>query len=242
VNTGAIDPLAEIAAIALAHGVWMHVDGAYGALAAIAAPEKFAGLERVDSLSLDPHKWLYQPLDCGCLLYHDVAIARKTFAYTGSYAKQLSTDPIEGFAFFEESMELSRRFRGLKLWLSLRYHGMEGFRAAIQRDLQHAQRLALAIDHTPELERLAPVELSAVCFRHLVSANADEGSRNHFNLALLKRVIARGKVYLSNAELKGKFCLRACIVNHLTKDSDIDAVVPEVLATAEEMQREGAAG
>jgi aromatic-L-amino-acid/L-tryptophan decarboxylase len=236
VNTGAIDPLREIAAIARAHKMWLHVDGAYGALAAIAAPEKFDGIELVDSLSLDPHKWLYQPLDCGCLLYRDIDNARKTFMYTGSYAKQLSSDPIEGFAFFEESMELSRRCRALKLWLSLRYHGLASFRAAIQRDLDHAQHLARFVDHTPLLEWLAPVELSAVCFRHLVRENASDEERNAFNLALLKRIIRRGKVYMSNAELKGKFCLRVCIVNHLTKDSDIDAIVPEVLDTAREIQ------
>jgi aromatic-L-amino-acid/L-tryptophan decarboxylase len=236
VNTGAIDPLPEIAEIAHTHGAWLHVDGAYGALAAIAAPEKFAGLPLLDSLSLDPHKWLYQPLDCGCLLYRDIEMARKTFKYTGSYAKQLSSDPIEGFAFFEESMELSRRCRGLKLWLSLRYHGLDTFRAAIGRDLQHAQRLAKAVDEEGTLERLAPVELSAVCFRHRLREDASEEERNAFNLALLKRMIRRGKVYLSNAELHGKFCLRACIVNHLTKDSDVDAVVPEVIATAREIE------
>ena len=236
VNTGAIDPLREIATIARAHKIWLHVDGAYGALAAIAAPEKFDGIELVDSLSLDPHKWLYQPLDCGCLLYRDIDNARKTFMYTGSYAKQLSSDPIEGFAFFEESMELSRRCRALKLWLSLRYHGLESFRAAIRRDLEHAQRLAQVVDVTPKLERLAQVALSAVCFRHIVRQDASEEERNAFNLALLKRMIRRGKVYLSNAELKGKFCLRACIVNHLTKDSDIDAVIHEVLGTARELQ------
>jgi aromatic-L-amino-acid decarboxylase len=235
VNTGAIDPLREIATIAREHDVWMHVDGAYGALAAIAAPEKFDGLSLGDSLSLDPHKWLYQPLDCGCLLYRDVARARQTFTYTGSYAKQLSADPIEGFAFFEESIELSRRFRGLKLWLSLRYHGLDGFREAIRQDLDHAQRLAKALDHCVEVECLAPVELSAVCFRHLLRKDASEDERNRFNLALLKRLIARGRIYLSNAELKGKFCLRACIVNHLTKDSDIDAVVPEILEAAREI-------
>jgi aromatic-L-amino-acid/L-tryptophan decarboxylase len=236
VNTGAIDPLREIAAIARAHGVWMHVDGAYGALAAIAAPEKFDGLALADSLSLDPHKWLYQPLDCGCLLYRDVALARQTFTYTGTYAKQLSADPIEGFAFFEESIELSRRFRALKLWLSLRYHGLEGFRSAIRQDLDHAQRLAAAVETCPALERVGPpVELSAVCFRHRVRQDASEEARNRFNLEVLKRMISRGRVYLSNTELHNKFCLRACIVNPLTKDSDIDAVVPEVLETAREL-------
>jgi aromatic-L-amino-acid/L-tryptophan decarboxylase len=185
VNTGSIDPLREIAAIARSHDLWMHVDGAYGALAAIAAPEKFDGLSLADSLSLDPHKWLYQPLDCGCLLYRDVGSAQSTFTYTGNYAKQLSSDPVEGFAFFEESIELSRRFRALKVWLSLRYHGLHSFRAAIQQDLDHAQRLAWAIEDSASLELLGPVELSAVCFRHLLDKDASEETRNRFNLALL---------------------------------------------------------
>src|SRR6202142_422626 len=232
VNTGSIDPLREIAAIAHSHDLWMHADGAYGALAAIAAPEKFDGLALADSVSLDPHKWLYQPLDCGCLLYKDVGSAQSTFTYTGNYAKQLSSDPVEGFAFFEESIELSRRFRALKVWLSLRYHGLNAFRAAIQQDLDHAQHLAAAIEDSQSLELLGPVELSAVCFRHLLNEDASEETRNRFNLALLKCIVARGRVYLSNAELKGKFCLRACIVNHRTKKTDIDAVVREVLEVA----------
>src|SRR5438067_4603470 len=184
VNTGSIDPLMEIAEIARAHDLWLHIDGAYGALAALAVPEKFRGLAEADSLSLDPHKWLFQPLDCGCLLYRDPEIARKTFAYTGAYAKQLSSDPIEGFAFFEESMELSRRFRALKLWLSLRYHGLQAFRAAIRMNLDQAQRLTTAIKARDELELSGPVELSAVCFRHIISHDATEEARNHFNLKL----------------------------------------------------------
>ena len=235
VNTGSIDPLAEIAAIARAHDLWLHIDGAYGALAALAAPKKFRGLSEADSISLDPHKWLFQPLDCGCLLYRDSEIARETFTYTGTYAKQLSSDPIEGFVFFEESMELSRRFRALKLWLSLRFHGLEAFRDAIRLNLEQAQHLATAVKACAELELVGPVELSAVCFRHLVSDQTTEEQRNQFNLALLKKIVGRGNVYLSNAELKGKFCLRACIVNHLTTDADIDDVVPEVLAAASEI-------
>src|SRR5579864_531293 len=235
VNTGSIDPLAEIAAICRAHNVWLHVDGAYGALAAIAEPAKFRSLAEADSLSLDPHKWLYQPLDCGCLLYKDSEIARRTFTYTGSYARQLSSDPIEGFAFFEESMELSRRFRALKLWLSLRYHGLQNFRLAIRRNLDLAQRLAAAVRNSSQLEITAPVELSAVCFRHRLAEQASEEARNRFNVALLKRIVSRGKIYISNAELRGKFCLRACIVNHLTEDKDIEAVVPEVLSAALEV-------
>ena len=236
VNTGAIDPLRDIADITHAHGAWMHVDGAYGALAAIAVPEKFDGLAQADSLSLDPHKCLYQPLDCGCLLYRDLPMARQTFAYTGDYARQLSDDPIEGFAFFEESIELSRRCRALKLWLSLRYHGLGAFREAIRRDLDYAQRLAAAVRACPDLEFVAMGELSAVCFRHRMGPGASEEERNQFNMALMKHIVRRGRVYLSNAMLEGKFCLRACIVNHLTKDSDINAVVPEVLAAARDVQ------
>jgi len=238
VNTGAIDPLEEIASIAQKHRLWMHVDGAYGALAAIAVPEKFQGLALADSISLDAHKWLYQPLDCGCLLYRDPDHARRAFSYTGSYARQLSSDPLEGFAFFEESMELSRRFRALKLWLSLRYHGMNAFREAIRQNLEQAQTLAAKIRESPDLELVAPVELSAVCFRHRVTASAPDDLRNRFNLTLLKKIIARGRIYLSNAELDGKFCLRACIVNHLTTISDVEEIVPEVLNAAAEIGRD----
>jgi len=229
VNTGAIDPLPEIAAIARRHDLWMHVDGAYGALAAIVAPGKFTGMDLADSLSLDPHKWLYQPLDCGCLLYRDVNAAHAAFAHTGDYAKALTNDPVEGLAFFEESVELSRRFRALRLWLSLRYHGLQAFRAAIQKDLDLAQRLATAIAKQPGLELLAPVQLSAACFRYRGTGSLSEAELNRRNAAILKGVVQRGRVYLSNATLRGKFCLRACIVNHRTTADDVDSVIPEVL-------------
>ncbi len=233
VSTGAVDPLAEIAGIARRHNLWLHVDGAYGALAAMVVPDKFVGLDRADSVSLDPHKWLYQPLDCGCLLYRNASAAQASFAHTGDYAKTLSADPIEGFAFFEESLELSRRFRALKLWVSLRYHGLEAFRAAVRKDLELARRLATAIGEYPELELCAPVELSAVCFRY--KGNHPEGELNGLNARILKRVLQRGHVYVSNATLRGKFCLRACVVNHRTTESDVDSVVTEVLAAAAEV-------
>jgi len=235
VNTGAVDPLRKIAEIAHRHGAWFHVDGAYGALAAMAVPGKFDGLDLADSISLDPHKWLYQPLDCGCLLYRSSEAAQKAFAHSGDYARSLSADPVEGFAFFEESLELSRRFRALKLWLSLRYHGLEAFRESIALDLAHAQRLAETVENEAQLELLAPVELSAVCFRHRGAGRLANEELNRFNQALLKRVVQRGRVYLSNASLLGRFCLRGCIVNHRTKDADVDSIVPEVLAAANDI-------
>jgi len=230
VNTGAIDPLQEIAAICARHVIWLHVDGAYGALAALAVPEKFRGLELADSLSLDAHKWLYQPLDCGMLLYRNRAAAQTAFSFTAEYARTFASNPLEGFAFFEESLELSRRFRALKLWLSLRYHGLQAFRAAIRSDLQHAQDLAQTVRGTPALELLAPVELSTVCFRYRPAPGT--AVLNELNAQLLQQVIERGRVYLSNASINGQFALRACFVNHRTSDADVATIVPEVLAAA----------
>lgn len=227
VNIGAIDPLAAIADVAGREGLWLHVDGAYGGLAALAAPGKFQGLDRADSLSLDAHKWLYQPIECGCLLYRDREVARKTFSHSGDYVKVMAEDPTEAFAFFDETIELTRRFRALKLWMSLQYHGRRAFREAIARDLSHAQLLARLVQAQPELELLAPVPLSAVCFRHRMKDNA----------GILKRVIARGRVYLSNATIGGQFALRACFVNHRTIEADVQAIVAEVIAAANEMNQ-----
>ena len=227
VNIGAIDPLPEIADIARRESLWFHVDGAYGGLAALAEPDKFRGLDRADSLALDAHKWLYQPLECGCLLYRDRAVARETFSHSGDYVRIMTDDPTEGFAFFEESMELSRRFRALKLWLSLQYHGRQAFREAIAQDLRHARLLMREIEAQPQLELVAPVPLSAVCFRHRTLDNAE----------ILRRVIARGRVYLSNATIQGRFALRACFVNHRATDDDVRAIVSEVMAAAEDIGR-----
>jgi glutamate/tyrosine decarboxylase-like PLP-dependent enzyme len=236
VATGSIDPLIELAAIARETGAWFHVDGAYGALAAIARPEDFAGMELADSVSLDPHKWLYQPLDCGCLLFRDPSQARRTFSFTGDYAKSLHEDPLEDFAFFDESLELSRRFRALKLWLSLRYHGLSSFRQQIENDLQCAKRLASLIDAEAEIEMLAPVPLSAVCFRYVPTAGGIKDEQlDELNLRILQSVQRRGRVYLSNATIHGKFALRACIVNHRTTAADVDAVIDEVLLVGKEL-------
>jgi glutamate/tyrosine decarboxylase-like PLP-dependent enzyme len=226
VSTGAIDPLEAIAAICRAQSIWFHVDGAYGVPAALVLPEPFRGLSEADSFSMDLHKWMYQPVDCGLLLYKDPSRARAAFVHTGEYARVLETQPDESFAFFEESTELSRRFRALKVWLSLRYHGFDAFRASIRADLEHARQLTDSIRATPGLELLAPVELSAVCFRYR--------DTDATNSAILRRVIERGRVYLSNASVHGRFALRACFVNHRTRPQDVALIVPEVLAAARE--------
>jgi aromatic-L-amino-acid decarboxylase len=231
ITTGAIDPLCQLAEIARANELWLHVDGAYGGLAALAEPAKLEGMSLADSISMDAHKWLYQPLDCSLFLYRDADLARSTFSHTGDYAKTLSDDPIEGFAFFEESLELSRRFRALKLWLSLRYHGLAAFRDAIRENLRQAQLLAELVEDEPSLELLAPVELSAVCFRW---ADGPANSLNPRNAQILGRVTERGRVWISNANIRGVLGLRACIVNHRTTDDDVRSIVHEVLAAAME--------
>jgi glutamate/tyrosine decarboxylase-like PLP-dependent enzyme len=232
--TGSIDPLDAIADVCDEYGLWMHVDGAYGALASLTIPDAFQGIHRAQSLSLDPHKWLYQSAGIGCLLYRDPADARRAFSHTADYARSLTSDPVEGFAFFEESMELSRPLRALKLWLSLRYHGLRAFQQSIAEDLQLAQTLAAAIDAEPALERLAPVALSAVCFRYVAAG----GHLDTLNRAILIRVTQRGRVYLSNAVIHGRFALRACVVNHRTSEDDVRAIVSEVLAAAAEVRVE----
>jgi glutamate/tyrosine decarboxylase-like PLP-dependent enzyme len=231
ITTGAIDPLQQLAEVARENQLWLHVDGAYGAFAALAEPAKLEGLSLADSISMDAHKWLYQPLDCSLLLYRDAQVARSAFSYTGDYAKTLSDDPIEGFAFFEESLELSRRFRALKLWLSLRYHGLAAFRGAIAENLRQAQLLGELVELEPSLELLAPVELSAVCFRW---TDGPVDALNERNAEILRRVTERGRVLISNANIRGTIGLRACIVNHRTTDDDVREIVDQVVAAATE--------
>jgi glutamate/tyrosine decarboxylase-like PLP-dependent enzyme len=239
VNTGSIDPLRELASVAKDCGAWFHVDGAFGALAAIARPALFDGLNLANSIALDPHKWLYQPLDCSCLLFRDRAQARRTFSFTGDYAKSLHENPIESFAFFDETVELSRRFRALKLWLSLRYHGLEAFRQQIDNDLECASHLATLIDANADLKLLAPVPLSAVCFRFIPQSSAlSNDELDALNLRILTTVQRRGRVFISNATIDGRFALRACVVNHRTTRADVEAVISEVLETGEELLSE----
>jgi aromatic-L-amino-acid decarboxylase len=230
IMSGAIDPLAELANVARRNDLWFHVDGAYGAAAALARPEKFVGMSQADSISLDAHKWLYQPLDCSVLLYRDADTARRTFGYSAEYVKTTSDDPIEGFAFFDQTIELSRRFRALKLWLSLRYHGLAAFRAAITENIEQAKVLAKLIDAEPSLELLAPVELSAVCFRW---TNGNANTLDARNEEILREVNHAGRVWLSNASIHGAVGLRACITNHRTTEQDVRRVVEEVLAAVD---------
>jgi aromatic-L-amino-acid/L-tryptophan decarboxylase len=248
VNTGAVDPLHEVAAIAKEFGLWFHIDGAYGALAALDASKRplFAGIERADSISLDPHKWLYTPLDAGCLLFRDPALAQKAFAANeADYIKVHEQTDEESFAFWDYGIELSRRFRALKIWLTLRYFGSRKISEAISEDIALGHYLARQTDEAEDFELLAPVELSICCFRYvpaalrtkLRTAAADERTQieteiDQLNTRIMHAVQRGGEAYLSNATIKGRFALRVCITNFRTTRSDLDTLLDIVRAAA----------
>ncbi len=225
VNTGAIDPLHAIAEIAREFDLWFHVDGAYGAPGALDENKRglFSGIEQADSLSLDPHKWLYVPLDSGCILFKDGHAHRAAFSdEAADYIKVHESDD-EAFAFWDYGPELSRRFRALKIWFTLRYYGVRRLAAAISDDNLLAQYLAKAVEKSSDFELLAPVELSICCFRYVPpELRGDEDALNELNARVMHRVQRGGEAYISNATIRGKFALRACITNFRTTTADID--------------------
>jgi aromatic-L-amino-acid/L-tryptophan decarboxylase len=233
VNTGAVDPLDAIADVAAEAKLWFHVDGAYGALGALDHSKRglFKGIERADSLSLDPHKWLYVPLDAGCVLFKDQAKHRAAFnSEEAAYIKIHETDD-EAFAFWDYGPELSRRFRALKIWFTLRYYGVGRIAAAISEDNALAQYLAELIAQSNDFELLAPVELSICCFRYRPAGLGDQ-ELNDLNAQIMHAVQRGGEAYLSNATVDGKFALRACITNFRTTRADLDLTLEIIRRTA----------
>ncbi len=250
VSTGAVEPLAEVARVAAEHSLWFHVDGAYGALAALDETKRplFAGLELADSVSLDPHKWLYAPVDCGCLLFREAENARRAFSSSenAAYIKIHEEADDESYAFWDYGLELSRRFRALKIWLTLRYYGARRISAAISEDSRLAQYLAECVEAADDFELLAPVELSICCFRYLpkgaqrelLNAGTVNGEHlndelNQLNARIMHAVQRGGRAYLSNATLRGgHYALRACITNFRTTRADIRQTLDIIRAAA----------
>jgi aromatic-L-amino-acid/L-tryptophan decarboxylase len=229
-STGAVDPLDAVATIAADAGVWLHVDGAYGAPAAAdpACRQLFAGLHRADSLCIDAHKWLYAPVDCSALLVHDATATARTFgAGAGDYVRILATQPTETFAFWDHGLELSRRFRALKLWATLRFHGARRLAAAIGEDIRLAAHLAELVAAAEDFELLAGPGLSICCFRH-APPHVDEPALDAHNERILQALQRDGRVYLSNATIDGRFALRACITNFRTTRADVERVLAVV--------------
>ncbi len=229
-NTGAVDPLVEIAGLAAGEGVWLHVDGAYGAPAVLVDEYRWMSeaFARADSLSLDPHKWLFAPFDAGCVLLRDEEAARRMFSLAGEYAAVTQTDPIERYAFFDHGPELSRRFRALKVWLILEVRGTDAIAEVIERNIALRQRLDARVAAEPRLEALGS-ELSISCFRYVPEGWSDGAGLDGLNRRILETLNAEGRVYMSPTTLDGRYSLRAAIVSFRTRAPDVDLLLDEVL-------------
>jgi len=250
VNTGACDPLREVIEVARRFNLWMHVDASYGGFAALAhsVRDRFDAMHEADSVALDPHKWLYLPVDCGCVLYRDAEAARATFAHEAEYTRVLEQEPDEAFAFWDYGPELSRRFRALKVWMMLKGVGLRALGEAIEKDLACARHLERLVRASEDFEMLAPVELSIFCFRYMPPrlkrglASADEVERvrieqqlDGLNERLLIELQRDGSSYLSNARLRGRFSLRGCVMNYRTTLRDMEILLEDLRRVAGRM-------
>jgi aromatic-L-amino-acid decarboxylase len=239
VNTGAVDPLAEIREVADRFQLWMHVDGSYGALAILAesARKLFAGIGRADSVALDPHKWLYLPVDVGCVIYREPQIARAAFAHEAQYTRIISEEADEAFAFWDYGPELSRRFRALKVWMLLKGVGLDSLGEAIESNLACARYLESMVRASDDFEMAAPVELSIFCFRHVPAQLRSESPEtiDAFNERLLIALQRDGSSYLSNATLGARFALRGCVLNYRTTLRDMDILLDDLRRVAKSL-------
>lgn len=245
VNTGVVDPLIDIAKIAAEFDLWLHVDGAYGAPGMLdrGKRELFAGLESADSVSLDPHKWLYVPVDVGCLLFRDTAAAMAAFSTEDAdYIKTHGYSDEEAFAFWDYGVELSRRFRALKVWLTLQYYGTRRIAEAISEDIALAAYLGEVVSNADDFELLAPVELSICCFRYVPKSGMSDADLNRLNERIMELVQKGGRAYVSNATVNGRFALRACITNFRTTKADIEETIEAIRDAAKSFpqRRKGA--
>jgi glutamate/tyrosine decarboxylase-like PLP-dependent enzyme len=233
VSTGAVDPLRDIAAVCRDNGAWFHVDGAYGGFAAAVpdAPDELRGLSEADSVAVDPHKWLYAPLEAGCALVRDPEALRAAFWYHPPYYHfdERATN------YVDYGPQNSRGFRALKVWLALRHVGAAGYRRMIAEDIRLSRAMAAAVSRHPDLE-LMTQELSITTFRFVprdlraeVREEQIERYIDSVNQELLDRLQRGGEVFVSNAVIRGRYALRACIVNFHTDLVDVEAL-PEIVA------------
>ena len=231
VNTGATDDLRALAQISRDQGLWFHVDGAFGALAALVPDLRplVAGLEQADSVAFDLHKWLYMPYEAGCTLVRDQQAHRATFnvtpAYLASFDRGIAAG---GFPFAERGVQLSRGFRALKVWMSFKTHGLNAFAQLIHQNVRQAHYLAGLVTKHPRLELLAPAPLNVVCFRFTVPG-VSEDRLNEINKEVLLRIQESGLAIPSQTMLHGKFAIRVAITNHRSRREDFDLLVKAVV-------------
>jgi aromatic-L-amino-acid decarboxylase len=231
VNTGAIDDLNRLADICVREKLWFHVDGAFGALAAL-APESHhlvSGMERADSIAFDLHKWLYVPYEVGCTLVRSADAHRRTFSLTPDYLAHGERGAMGSPIWFNEyGIQLSRGFRALKVWMSIKEHGIEKYGRMIEQNIAQTRYLTQLVDSTPELERLAPAPLNIVCFR-FKAAHLDQQALNKLNEELLIQLHEQGIAVPSSTFINGNYAIRVANVNQRSRREDFDALVREVV-------------
>jgi hypothetical protein len=228
-----VDPFAELAEITRRHGAWLHVDGAYGGFAALSerGAEALRGMEEADSVTLDPHKWLYQPFEAGCLMVREGRLLDQAFKIVPDYLKEVQVGDQE-VNFSDRSFQLTRASRAIKLWMSLRYFGVDAFRAAIDTALDLAQLAQERVQSSDTLELMLPTSLGITCFRRRFEGVEDEDMLARLNAQLVKDLEASGIGLVSSTRLRGRFAIRLCVMNHTTQAADVERVL-EWLETAE---------
>jgi aromatic-L-amino-acid/L-tryptophan decarboxylase len=230
VNTGAFDDLNRLADICARENLWYHVDGAFGALAALSPSLSplVAGMERADSLAFDLHKWLHVPYEAGCALVRSSADHFHAFTLTPDYLAHSKRGAAGGSLWFSDyGIELSRGFKALKVWISLKEHGIEKYGRLIQQNVDQARYLAALVEAAPELELLAPVSLQLVCFRYRADG-LDDAALNALNEELLLQLQESGIAVPSGTLIRGHYAIRVSITNHRTRREDLDLFVQEL--------------
>jgi glutamate/tyrosine decarboxylase-like PLP-dependent enzyme len=240
INTGATDDLRALAAVCKEQGLWFHVDGAFGALARLSEKLRgvVEGIEEADSLTFDLHKWMYLPFEVGCVLVRDAEAHVRTFAAKQNYFGDGERGVIGGgLPFAERGIELTRSFRALKVWMSLKAHGVAAYARLIEQNVAQASYLAELIGASPELELLAPVALNVVCFR-LRPRGVAEAELNALNKEVLLRVQESGVAVPSSTVLDGKFAMRVAITNHRSRREDFEVLVAAVREVGTKVAKE----
>jgi aromatic-L-amino-acid/L-tryptophan decarboxylase len=234
-NTGTVDDLDELAAISRAEGLWFHVDGAYGAFFLLTGRGKkiMRGIEKSDSLTLDPHKGLFVPYGTGSLLVRDGEALRRAHAVSADYMPPMQEDP-ELFDSCQYSPELSRAFRGLRVWLPLKMHGFGTFRRNLDEKLDLALWASAELKKIPGIEIVAEPQLTVVSFR-LVSAGLEQDALNALNHDLIARINARQRVFLTGTQLNGSFVIRICVLSFRTHMDRMEACLEDIRSAVEEL-------
>jgi aromatic-L-amino-acid decarboxylase len=222
-STTSVDPVPQIADICERYGLWLHVDGAYGGSAAVDPAMRWtmAGCERADTMIVNPHKWLFTPIDCSVFFTRKPDVVKAAFSLVPEYLRNSESTGEEVPNLMDYGTSLGRRFRSLKLWMIMRYFGQEGLAARIREHVRLAQLFARWVDEAPAFERLAPTPFSTVCFRAHQSGIDDESKLEALNEGIMNYINAQGRFFLSHTKLNGIYTIRVAIGNVRTTEKDI---------------------